>query len=485
MNTLFIIALLMTPLCLAAQQIQINPLPSNTPGDDFAPAITNHGRVLYFTSEEGGIGQRLYTSVRSSDGWQDAIRLRGDANDATHSGTATLTPDGRTMYFAAYEHDVRSNGRTDIYVATVYKGRATEVENVGRSINTPAYESQPSVSADGRTLYFVSDRTGGSGGTDIYVSTWNGSTWTPAKQLEGINTASDEMSPIVSADGKTLYFASNRNGGAGGFDLYVATISNNTVQKITSMGSVINTAADELFYTAIPNSDQAFFTRSAQDGRYDNYSVVPNPFPGDPVTLVEGTVRDGNTGGPVSATITITDLSTGSKVANLRSDPESGDYFVTLPRGRVYAVTASAPGYVFHSDRYEVGPTSAGQTLQQNIVLAPLDGGVDRLLVFFDYDKTDLRSESFSELERVVELLRGNTGIKVRFEGHTDDQGSDDYNIDLSKRRAQAVASYIISAGIDASRVDAVGWGERNPVVPNSSDENRARNRRVEMRITK
>lgn len=484
MKAFFILWLCISPLCLSAQQIQITPLPSNTPGDDFAPAITNHGRVLYFTSEEGGLGQRLYTSLRSSTGWQEAVKLRGDANDATHAGTATLTPDGRTMYFAAYEHDVRSYGRTDIYLATVYKGRATEIENIGSAINSPAFESQPSISADGRTLYFVSDRAGGTGGTDIYVSVWNGTTWTPARQLEGANSTADEMCPVVSADGKTLYFSSNRSGGAGGFDLYVATIAGNTVQKIISMGSAINTPADELFYAAIPNSDQAFFTRSTQSGRYDNYSIVPNPFPGDPVTLVEGTVRDGNTGAPVSATITITDLSTGSRMADLRSDPESGDYFVTLPRGRLYSVTASAPGYVFHSDRYEVAPTSPGQTLQQNIVLAPLKGGVDRLLVFFDYDKTDLRSESFSELERVVELLRANAGIKVRFEGHTDDQGSDDYNNDLSKRRAQAVASYIISAGIDAFRVDAIGLGEGSPVVPNSSDENRARNRRVEMRIT-
>jgi outer membrane protein OmpA-like peptidoglycan-associated protein len=483
-NILTIIALLFAASTFAlGQNVEVIPMDNNTSDDNFAPTYTNHGRVVYSTTDEGGKGQRIVTMERTSGGWSGSSEARGALNDAIHTGSTALTPDGQFMIFASYDHDVAGSGRTDLYSARKVDGKWREVTNLGPNVNSSFYDSQPTLSADGRTLIFVSDRTSGAGGTDLYVSTWDGRSWSPAKPLGGVNTSSGEMSPSIGPDGKTFYFASDRPGGAGGFDIYAAKLSNGSVGDIKRMTNAINTSANELFYSGLPNSDQALFSRMTSNGDYDNFMAVPNPFPADPVILVEGVVRNATDRSPVGATITITDLASGKKVADLRSDDESGQYYVTLAQGRVYSVTASAPGFMFHSERYEVPPGSKGTTITKDIDLTPIGAGNERLLVFFDYDKTELKNESIPELERVIEFLRENPGIKVRFEGHTDDQGSDDYNDKLSQRRADAVKDYVVTAGVEKTRVSAKGLGKRQPKMQGTTDDARATNRRVEMVI--
>ncbi len=477
------ILLLLACTMASAQNVRIDPLDNNTSDDDFAPAYTNHGRVIVFTTDVGGDGQQLRMMERNSGGWTGSSKLVGDVNDAKHSGSGTLTPDGQFIIFASYENDVDGSGRTDLYSSRKINGRWVEVKNLGPVVNSSAYDAHPSITPDGRTLYFSSDRPGGNGAPDIYVATSDGTNWSSPKILAGINTASSEMSPVIGSDGKTIYFSSNRPGGAGGFDVYVAKVTGSAVTDVRRIGDPINTSADELFYSALPNSDQALFSRTSATGVYDNYIVVPNPFPTEPVTLVEGIVADINTKVPLGSDITVTDLATGKKVASLRSDDQSGQYYVTLSPGRVYSVTASTKGYVFHSERYEVPPGAKGKTVKKDIYLSPLADGGDQLLVFFDYDKSELKSESFPELERIIELLRENPKVRLRFDGHTDDQGSDEYNEKLSQRRAEAVRDYIVAGGVPTARLEARGLGKRKPMMQGSTDEARASNRRVEMKV--
>lgn len=470
------------PMMLVAQDVQITPFDNNTDSDDFAPAPTNHGRVVIMSSSRSG-EQQLYSIERTSSGWSEPSKLKGDVNDGEQVGAAALTPDGQTMIFSAFQHDVEGQGRTDLYMATRQNGKWIDVTNLGSSVNSSAYDAQPTLSADGRTLYFVSDRANGKGGTDVYVSQWNGSSWSAARPLDGVNTAANEMSPVIAADGRTLTFASDRSGGSGGYDIYVAKIDGMNVSGVKSAGAPINTGADELFYASIPNSNQAYFTRMNASGDYDNFLAVPNPFPSEPVTLIEGVVSDAISKEPLGSEMTVTDLTTGKAVAKLRSDDKSGAYFVTLTPGRVYSITAKRNGYLFHSERYDVPPTAKGQTITKDIALSPINGGGGRLLVFFDYDKAELKSESYPELERVIELLRDNPNMKMVFEGHTDDQGDDSYNDGLSKRRAKAVLDYVVNGGIDAGRVSSEGYGEKRPLMEGTSDEARAMNRRVEMKV--
>ncbi|HBB26076.1 MAG TPA: hypothetical protein DCZ59_07390 [Bacteroidetes bacterium] len=468
---------------IGAQTVTIEPIPNNTRYDDFAPSITNHGKLIIYSSDRDGKGQRLMSMEQSNGMWSSSKLLNGDVNDAEHAGVGALTPDGQSMIFSATNHDVKGAGRTDLYIAQRRSGKWRDIGPLGSSVNSSSYDAQPSLSSDGRTLYFVSDRPGGQGATDIYTSVWDGTEWSIATPVAGLNTASGEMSPVIAPDGRTLYFASDRSGGAGGYDIYVATVQNGSVSNVRRLREPINSPADELFYTALPNSDRAMMSRTTASGDYDNFMVTPNPFPGDAVTLVEGIVRDEASRDPLGAEITVTDLKSGKRVATLRSDDATGAYYVTLTAGRVYSITAVAEDHVFHSERYEVPSGAKGRTVKKDIDLSRIRGGSGQLLVFFDTDKSELKSESMPELERVVALLRENSSVRMRFDGHTDDQGTDDYNDGLSQRRADAVRTYVISAGIEASRLTAKGYGKRRPMVRGNTDEDRQQNRRVEMKI--
>ncbi len=469
---------------LNAQNIEIIPLENNSASDDFAPFPTQHGRVLIFSSDRSG-KQKLYSMERTSSGWGSESELDGTVNDGEQVGAAALLPDGQTMIFSAFEHDVAGQGRTDLYKATRKGGKWSSITNLSGVVNSGAYDAQPAITSDGNIMVFVSDRSSGMGGTDLFISEWTANGWTVARPLEGANTSSNEMSPYINADGRTITFASDRPGGMGGYDVYVGKLENGKVTNVKSAGAPINTSFDEMFYYSIPNSNQAFFSRTTGNGDFDNYTAVPNPFPGDAVTLVEGTVRDAVTKNPVGAELLVTDLTTQKTIAKLRSDDETGMYYVTLTAGRVYSVTAKAAGYLFHSERYEVPPNAKGQTIRKDIDLVPLTGGGERLLVFFDYDKTELKSESYPELEQLIELMRENSNLRIRFEGHTDDQGDAPYNQTLSEKRAKAVLDYVVSGGIESARVESVGYGESKPLVQGTTEDARAMNRRVEMKVLK
>ncbi|GMV53937.1 MAG: hypothetical protein D8M52_02395 [Chlorobi bacterium] len=465
-----------------AQAVQVSPIDHNTSADDFAPAPTQNGRVLIISSDKSG-RQQLYGMERTSSGWDVPVRLRGDVNDGDMVGAASLTSDGQTMVFSATNHDVEGHGRTDLYMAKKSGGSWNNITNLGGTVNSQYFDSQPTLAADGTIIIFTSDRPGGLGGTDLYISQLVNGTWSAARPLDGANSPANEMGAVLNPDGKTVTFASDKAGGLGGFDIYVGTLSNGKLSNIRAAEAPINSAASEMFYASVPNSNQAFFARTSASGDYDIYTAVPNPFPGDPVTTVEGVVQDITNKQPLGADMVVTDLTTQKVIATLRSDDQTGEYVVTLPAGRVYSITAKSPGYLFHSERYQVPPNAKSQVIKKDIYLSPLKGGGARLLVFFDFDKSELKSESYPELERVIELLRQNPGMKVRFEGHTDDQGEAAYNQNLSEKRAKAVADYVVSGGITASHVSSVGFGKTQPLMDGASDEARAMNRRVEMKV--
>lgn len=474
---------------LFAQQkkIDIITVDFNSSSDDFAPSLTQNGRVIYFTSDRDD-GQKVYLIERKADGWTVPEELKGDVNDGDQIGSVSVTPDGQFMVFAAYESGKEGFGRTDLFSARRVNGEWTDVKNLGSNVNSPDWDSQPVLSSDGSTLYFASDRTGGKGGSDIYMSTGNRDGWSKAVNIGSpVNTSSNEMSPVIAADNKSMTFASDKSGGLGGFDIYITKSQGSNFTAPVNPGSPINSAFDEFFYVVEANSDIAYFSsdRSGGAGSLDIYKAVPNPYPSEAVVLVQGTVTDAITNQPLGSNITVTDLRTGKKVADLRSDDVTGSYYVVLQPGHTYSITSQRDGYLFYSDRYEVLPTETGHEETKNISLSPLESGNTRLLVFFDYDKSELKEESIPELERVIDFLKGNPEIKIQIEGHTDDVGTDDYNNKLSNERANSVKKYLINAGIEANRIKAVGYGKKQPLKKETTDEGRAMNRRVAMRILK
>lgn len=472
----------MLATALPAQKLEIKSVDFNTDGDDFSTCFTNNGRFLFFTGDDGG-GQRVLMTERTSGGWADPWEVGGDVNDADQIGAVAVTPDGQFMIFAAYDHKYASLGRTDLYSARKKYGVWTEVENLGTNVNSEYWDSQPTLTSDGNTLFFVSDRPGGLGGTDVFMSSRTKGGWSKAVPLpQPVNTPNDEMSPVMGGDNKSMTFASNREGGFGGFDIYFTKYNGNSFSKPSNAGQPINSSADEYFYASQQNTNIAYFSsdRAGGQGGIDIYMAVPNPFMSEGVVIVSGNVLDEQNKNPLGAKIIITDLKTGKKVADFRSDDQTGAYSVILQPGSVYSITATKEGYVFYSDKFEVPPTEKGREIQMDVYLSP---NSTRLLLFFDFDKTDLQNESIPELERVIEYLKDNPGQKIALEGHTDDVGSDDYNDNLSLNRANAVKNYIVQGGIDGSRITTKGYGKRKPLIKDTTEEARSRNRRVEMKI--
>jgi len=475
-------------------ELQIAPLSLNSSDDDFAPVPLRGGEMMVYTSSTsgpyGGSGhQRIWMATRTSAGWSLPLATGEALSHADQVGSATLTPDGNFMIFAAYkwqDDSLAGYGRTDLYSAELVQGEWQNIRNLGETVNSPFWDSQPALTPDGRTLYFASDRDGGKGGTDIYVSRRTATGWSAAVNLgDAINTPNDELAPTIAPDLKSLFFSSKGHGGVGGFDLFVARGGDASGMRwgnIENLGTPINSEADDYFFISLPNSSNSYVS-SSRDGSVDIYTVYPNPFPPEALVTVSGQVIDNVTRRPVAADISVTDLSSGEVVANYRTDDRNGDYYVVLTRGRRYSITAQAPDYIFYSDEYSIRPDAEGKDLKKDIPLYRTSGGTTRLLVFFDFDKAELKNESRPELNRGVEFLKSNPGIRIEIAGHTDSVGDASYNTKLSQQRAEAVRQYFITGGIDGGRIQARGYGEAQPTADNGTEEGRARNRRVEMRV--
>jgi outer membrane protein OmpA-like peptidoglycan-associated protein len=475
-------------------EVVVTRLPQgvNTVADDFGMVQGPSGRYAILTSDrDNGAGrQDLFRSSSPLGNIKEDPRqaifsgLEG-VNTSENEGTATFTPDGLTMIFAAAGRGDEV-GRSDLYQADYVDDRWTNIRNL-RALNTDEWESHPTLTSDGRTLYFISDRDGGIGGQDIYVSTRVGDNWTAPQNLGPIvNTEYHEASPFIGGDNKTLYYSSLGKPGLGGYDVFVTRNVGGVWAEPINAGTPVNSKADEMFFSAELGTLHAFVAsnRDSSLGGLDVFSVDPNPFAPGGTTVVSGIVRDASTKRPLGAGITVTNLKTGDEVARFRSDDITGRYLVVLQPGETYSITAESDGYLFYSDQYEVVQRT-DIALQHDIDLFPVAQGKTRLLVFFDFNSSTLKRESFPDLNRAATLLIDNPRMQVTVAGYTDSVGSDEYNQKLSQERANSVKEYIVRKGAPASRVDAVGYGEQNPIADNGTDEGRAMNRRVEFQVRK
>jgi outer membrane protein OmpA-like peptidoglycan-associated protein len=350
---------------------------------------------------------------------------------------------------------------------------------------------------DGQTLllYMTEEKAGVN--NDIYVCfLQKDGTWSEPKSLgKKINLPNyEEMTPYLASDGVTLYFSSNRPGGLGDNDIWMTKRLDSTWQKWsdpTNLGSPINTSDWDAFFTLDAGGEYAYLTSSFESyGESDIVRVklleIERP---DPVVLVSGNVYNKKTGKPLSASLVYETLPDGSTAGNAISNPEDGAFKIVLPYDKNYLIRATADHFFAQSENLSLDSLiKAGyKEIHKDLYLVPIEvGQVVRLNnVFFDFDKWSLRPESFVELDRVVKLLAENPAIEIELSAHTDSRGSDDYNFKLSDNRARSVMEYILSKGIEASRLTSQGYGEKNPVATNDTDEGRQLNRRVEFKIMK
>ena len=303
------------------------------------------------------------------------------------------------------------------------------------------------------------------------------------------------MTPYLAADGVTLYFSSNRPGGLGDNDIWMTKRLDKTWTKWSdpvNLGAPINTPDWDAFFTLDAGGEYAYMTSSA-DGGYGQSDIVrikllekEKP---DPVVLVSGNVYNKKTNEPLSANLVYETLPEGTMAGDGISDPRDGAFKIVLPYDKNYTIRATADKFFAQSENLNLDSlVQAGYLeIHKDLYLVPIEiGQVVRLNnVFFDFDKWDLRPESFLELNRVVKLLEENPNIVIEMSAHTDSYGSDDYNIRLSDNRARSVMEYILSKGLTPSRISSKGYGETKPVAPNDTPENRQLNRRVEFTIVK
>ncbi|MCB2204388.1 OmpA family protein [bacterium] len=455
----------------------------NSSDDDFAPLLLGTGKVLYFTSNRNG-DQDIYSAVMGQTDWEQIQAAGPVLNSSGDEGGTTITPDGRWMVFTACDR-ADGVGDCDLYIAEYIGGSWRNISNLGRNVNSSSWDSQPSLSPDGLLLFFSSERPGGQGGTDIWMCsrTYGGDFGKAVNLPATINTSGDEVAPYIAADNQTLYFSSDMQPGIGGLDIYRTRKSQRGWSEPQHIGTPINSEYDDYFCSLRLNSDDLYFAsdRPGGSGGLDVYLAVPNPLPPSGVTTVMGRVTDSRNDAPVGAALTVRDIETNEVLSTFYSDEVNGDYIVVLQPGKSYVITAEAPGYLFYSDRFDVPAESMNKMVRKDIAMTR---DIVRLLVYFDFDKATLQPASYVDLDRAADWLKGNPTVKVELAGHTDNVGSREYNKKLSHDRAQAVREYLVKKGISPARLTANGYGMEQPVAENDTDEGRALNRRVEFRVT-
>ncbi len=392
--------------------------------------------------------------------WLAPVELEDEVNTEYDEGTPSFSPDGNTMY---YTYCAQEGPRTaEIYISTRSSakwGKGTRATIVKDSVTALGH---PSISPDGKYLYFVSDAVGGFGGKDIFRARVAGNDFGPMENLgEEINTPGDEMFPYV-RDSVTLYFASNGHPGMGGLDLFKATQDSTGKWNVENLGAPINSMADDFGITFAGKEERGFFCSNRNDARgYDHIYSFERPT----ITIfIEGIVNDVDEYPIEDATVRIV----GKDGLNVKVPvKKDGTYRVELERDIRYVMMASARGYLNQNYELHTGPEEKNETYIVDFFLSPISKPVVIDNIFYDFDKATLRPESKKALDEMIKMLNDNPNVTIELGAHTDRKGTDQYNERLAQRRAQSVVDYLIAGGIEAARLEAKGYGESVPKTIN------------------
>ncbi len=513
--------------CKFAIEATNNPVPFNpvdlgeninTEHDEYWPSLTADEQTLIFTrlipkglidysngdeeqdrpsvNEQNlppgmrNVQEDFYISNKVDSQWTKAVNAGKTINTGGNEGAQTITADGRTMYFTACNR-ADGKGRCDIYRSEKTGDKWSVPVNIGAPVNTAHWEAQPSISPDGKILYFVSNRPGGIGQKDIWKSElMPDGRWTKPENLgENINTSGEEQSPFIHHDNKTLYFSSDGLIGMGGFDLFkVKKNDDGSWSKPKNLGYPINTIYHEVGLIVNAAGDRAFYAsdRMRHKGRdlftFELYDEIrPNP-----VSYFKGIVFDADTKEKLEARFELINLEQNETVMEAKSDIVTGEFLVCIPTDNDYALNISKEGYLFYSDNFSLkGVFEISDPFIKDIALNPIKPGEKIILrnIFYATDSYELIDKSKAELNKLTKFLEENPGLKIEISGHTDNVGTNAYNLTLSEKRAQSVVNYLVEQGISIERLTYKGYGEESPVDTNETEEGRANNRRTEIKI--
>ncbi|WP_158027192.1 OmpA family protein [Labilibacter marinus] len=486
----------------------------NSKYNEYWPSITADEQILVYTvlvDRDSAVSKHPYKmaisnlyhedffrSVKDETGeWSKREQLKPPLNSGSNEGAQALSMDGNWMFFTACGRS-DSKGSCDLYFSYRTEYGWSEPKNLGAPVNTPYWESQPSFSSDGRTLYFISSRPGGEGGNDIWHATLlsikpDGTPFfgRPVNLGPMVNTHHNEVSPFIHPDNSTLYFASEGWPGMGKADLFMSRMkAGEFVSEPVNLGVPINTEGDEVGLVVTASGKTAYFASEGTGDSYGGRDLYSFDMPKDiqplPVSYIKGRVFDSKTRERLSASFELRDIFSGKLAAQAMSTDFSGEFLVCLPVDGSYALSVSKKGYLFYSDHFEMDSSaSVNDPMVLDIYLKRIQVGEQIVLnnIFFETDSYELKNESEIELAKVLVFLNENEQTKIQVLGYTDNVGSAEYNQRLSKQRAQQVYQYLINKGIDVSRLSYKGEGMNNPVATNDTEEGRAKNRRTEMKI--
>jgi OOP family OmpA-OmpF porin len=498
---------------LLASGIAIEVLDKNVNSDvnEMSPVLSPDGKTLYFSRQNhpentGGVNDKediWFSELDSTGRWQLAKNMGPQFNNEGPNfvnSIQAVTPDGKSAVMLL-GNKYLDNGKmlAGVSISSNVGGQWSKpvALNIKNDYN---YNEKANyfLANNRKTLILSVEREDSHGDRDLYVSFMNNdSTWTEPLNLGDIvNTASEESAPFLASDDKTLYFSSKGFSGYGGSDVFVSKRLDDTWTNWSepeNLGPEINSPLEDLFFNIPASSEFAYYSRGVSDTNTDIFRVklpiIKNP---DPWVTVRGKIIDKNTGQPLGAKIVYERLPDGKDVGIAQSNPETGEYEIRLPAGHLYGLRAEAAGKMSESQNLDLRNIKSDQVIDSDFSLAPIEvatlkTNVTIVLnnVFFDFDKATLKTESYPELNRVVDLLTEQTGIQIEISGHTDAVGSDEYNLGLSNRRANAVKNYLVGKGVPAERISAVYFGEARPVDSNETKEGRKKNRRVEFKILK
>jgi outer membrane protein OmpA-like peptidoglycan-associated protein len=500
----------------------------NTPLHDYSPIISADGNTLIFTSnrseDERAIKahtnyEDIYITRKNGQAWDEPKHISSNINQKYNDAAASLSPDGKTLFLYWEE------GAGDIYISQFDGNDWSSPKPLNKNINTSMFwETSASVSADGKKLYFASNRPGGFGELDLYVSELDSrGEWGKAVNMGPvINTPENEDAPFIHADGKTLYFSSDGHPNLGNSDIFVSVSIAGNWQKPENLGWPINTWEYDGFFTVSADKKKGYYSTMKEGGQGDTdiYSITflepkykPKPKPVvvaekpkevkpvstdfiDPtiqasrdkgvVTILKGKVIDETTASPLAATITLVDNETKKVLTRISTNPTTGDFELIIPHGGNYGVATEKQGYLFNSINFNLPKFAEFQEIDTHIIMVRAEVGSKVILknIFFDVGKSDLKNESIAEIEKIQELLVANPDLKVQINGHTDNTGNAASNKALSLKRATAVVDFLVGKGTNSSRLSAKGYGSERPIVSNDDETGgRELNRRTEIEI--
>ena len=471
----------------------------NSKYSEIMPRISPDGKTLYLARKDdpkntgGDKNDDIWVSYLGDDGsWSELENIGKPLNNTGHNDVISVPPDGNSLILMNTYNSDGSPGSTGMSrsVKTKKGWSLPKTINIKNYYNNSSY-SEFCLSSDNQVLLMTIERNDTYGAKDVYFSIFDGEEFSEPMNLGPVvNTFGNEVSPFLASDNVTLYYSTNGKTGYGDNDIFVTKRLDDTWTNWSepkNLGPAINTQDWDAYYTVPASGDYAYLISQENSlGKGDVFRIkIPEEAKPEPVVLISGVVRNSVTKDPMEANIIYNNLRTDEVIGTAISDPVTGQYKIVLPYGKIYSFRATQAGFYPVSDNMNVEEIDEYVTIEKDLILTPVKVGETIRLnnIFFDVNKSTLKEESYSELNRLISFMNDNPKMKISIGGHTDSQGEDAFNLKLSQDRVKSVIDYLLSKNISSENLAGQGYGETQPIASNDTEEGRGLNRRVEFTI--